>query len=201
MHNLSGKTAVVTGASRGIGRLSALALAARGARVLVHYAHRQPEADAVVRDIRQPGGWAEAVAADLAISQGPHQLAQQVRSAVGDRLDILVLNAGVTLAAELADTALDDFDRLFAINVRAPFFLVQQTLPLLAEGGSIIFVSSVVARNVFPRLPAYAATKGAIDTLVKHLAAALGTRGLRVNAGNPSSPARRSRTGVAWQQG
>jgi 3-oxoacyl-[acyl-carrier protein] reductase len=185
MANLSGKTALVTGASRGIGRASALALAQEGAQVLVHYGKGKAEAEAVVGEIRNGGGRADAVAADLALPDGPHLLAKQVRAIVGDRLDILVANAGVGKSANIEDTTVEDFDRLFAINVRAPFFLVQQTLPILGNGSSIVFISSLAAHAVVGTLSAYSATKGAIDTLVKHFAAALGPRGIRVNAVAP----------------
>jgi NAD(P)-dependent dehydrogenase (short-subunit alcohol dehydrogenase family) len=185
MASLSGKTALVTGASRGIGRASALALAAAGAQVLVHYGSSEKEADAVIAVIREAGGKAEKVGADLRKPEGPHALARQVRAIVGDRLDILVANAGISKAASIEDTTLEDFDRLFAVNVRAPYFLVQQLLPVLSKGSTIIFTSSLVARASAGTLPAYAATKGAIDTLVKHFAAALGSRGIRVNAVAP----------------
>ena len=185
MTRLDGKTALVTGASRGIGRASALALAKLGAQVLVHYGQAAKEAAEVVAEIRKLGGRADAVAADLAAVDGPHQLAREVRAIVGDRLDILVANAGVSKAAVIEETTVEDFDRLFAVNVRAPFFLVQQLLPILQEGSNIVLVSSLAAHAVVGTLPAYAATKGAIDTLVKHFASALGTRGIRVNAVAP----------------
>src|SRR5882724_76537 len=185
MTTLSGKTALVTGASRGIGRASALALARMGAQVLVHYSSGVKEADAVVADIRKAGGRADAVAADLSAPDGAHKLAQQVRAVVGDRLDILVANAGVSKAATIEDTTVEDFDRLFAVNVRAPFFLVQQLLPILHEGSSVVLLSSLGARAAVGTLYAYSATKGAVDTLVKHFAATLGPRGIRVNAVAP----------------
>jgi 3-oxoacyl-[acyl-carrier protein] reductase len=185
MTDLKGKTALVTGASRGIGRASALALAKSGAQVLVHYASGAKEADAVAAEIRKLGGRADTVGADLAAPNGPHRLAQQVRTIVGDRLDILVANAGVAKSASIEDTTIEDFDRLFAVNVRAPFFLVQQLLPILHEGSSIVLLSSLAAHAAVGALPAYAATKGAIDTLVKHFASALGARGIRVNAVAP----------------
>jgi 3-oxoacyl-[acyl-carrier protein] reductase len=185
MVNLSGKTALVTGASRGIGRASALALAQGGAQVLVHYGRGKAEAEGVAAQIRNAGGRAEVVASDLAAPDGAHNLAKQVRGIVGDRLDILVANAGVAKSANIEDTTVEDFDRLFAVNVRAPFFLVQQTLPILGKGSSIVFVSSLAAQAVVGTIAAYAATKGAIDTLVKHFAAALGPRGIRVNAVAP----------------
>jgi 3-oxoacyl-[acyl-carrier protein] reductase len=185
MTNLSGKTALVTGASRGIGRASALALAAAGAQVLVHYGRGATEAGGVVGEIRKAGGRADAVAADLERADGPHKLAKLARDIVGDRLDILVANAGVSKSAAIEDTTIEDFDRLFAINVRAPFFLVQQLLPILSKGSSIVLVASVAARAVAGTIPAYAATKGAIETLVKHFASLLGARGIRVNAVAP----------------
>src|SRR6266550_4622080 len=126
MTKLAGKTALVTGASRGIGRASALALATAGAQVVVHYGRGANEAEAVV---------AEAVGADLSAADGAHKLAKQVRAIVGDRLDILVANAGITKSATIEETTVEDFDKLFAVNVRAPFFLVQQLLPILGSGG------------------------------------------------------------------
>jgi len=185
MPSLSGKTALVTGASRGIGRAAAMALAADGAQVLVHYGTGKAEAEAVVAEIRKVGGRADMVAADLAEPDAPLKLASQVRKIVGDRLDILVANAGISKAASIEDTTVEDFDRLFAVNVRAPFFLVQQLLPILHEGSSIVLLSSLAAKAAVGTLYAYAATKGAVDTLVKHFAAALGPRGIRVNAVAP----------------
>jgi 3-oxoacyl-[acyl-carrier protein] reductase len=185
MANLLGKTALVTGASRGIGRASALALGAAGAQVVVHYNHGAEEAEAVVSAIRLAGGRGEKVAADLRASNGPHMLAKRVRGIVGDRLDILVANAGAAKAATIEDTTIEDFDELFAVNVRAPFFVVQQLLPILCEGSSIVLVSSLAARASVGTLSAYAATKGAVATLVTHFAAALGSRGIRVNGVAP----------------
>jgi NAD(P)-dependent dehydrogenase (short-subunit alcohol dehydrogenase family) len=183
--NLSGKTALVTGASRGIGRASALALANAGAQVLVHYSNSEKEADAVVAEISKNGGRAEKVGADLRQAGGPHILAKRVLAIVGDRLDILVANAGISKAASIEDTSIEDFDNLYAVNVRAPFFLVQQLLPALCKGSNIIFTSSLAAHASLGALSAYGATKGAIDTLVKHFASALGSRGIRVNAVAP----------------
>jgi 3-oxoacyl-[acyl-carrier protein] reductase len=185
MTTLIGKTALVTGASRGIGRATALALAKAGAQVIVHYGNAQKEADAVVKEIIAAGGRAQKVSADLSKPHGAHELAKQVRGIVGDRLDILVANAGISKAASIEELTVDDFDQLFAVNVRAPYFLVQQLLPTLCKGSTIIFTSSLVARAVAGTLSAYAATKGAIDTLVKHFAATLGERGIRVNAVAP----------------
>jgi NAD(P)-dependent dehydrogenase (short-subunit alcohol dehydrogenase family) len=170
MNSLANKTALVTGASRGMGRAAALALAAAGARVVVHYGRNAA------------GGRADAVGADLSAPDGAHVLASAVRNLIGDRLDILFANAGISRSAPIEDVSVKDFDDLFAVNVRAPYFLVQQLLPALHEGSSVILVSSLGAHAAVGTLSAYAATKGAIDTLVKYFAAALGPRGIRVNA-------------------
>jgi NAD(P)-dependent dehydrogenase (short-subunit alcohol dehydrogenase family) len=111
---------------------------------------------------------------------------------IGDRLDILVLNAGISKSARIADYTVEDFDYLFSTNVRGPFFLVQQLMPVLGEGSSIVVISSASARTVAgkpgldnPSILAYASTKGALETLVKNWAAILGPSGIRVNAVAP----------------
>ncbi len=185
MTSLANKTALVTGASRGMGRATALVLAAAGARVIVHYGRNADEAKTVVDQIRAAGGRADAVAADLAVSDGAHILAAQVHDLIGDRLDILVSNAGISKAASFEDMTVKDFDELFAVNVRAPYFLVQQLLPMLGNASNIVFLSSLGARTAVGTLSAYASTKGAINTLVKYFAVALGPRGVRVNAVAP----------------
>ncbi len=192
MTTLQDKTALVTGASRGIGRATALALAEAGAHVLVHYGHSVHEAESLVAEIQTKGGRADAVSADLGTPDGASLLAKQVRSIVGNRLDVLVLNAGISKAARIADYTVEDFNSLFATNVRGPFFLVQQLLPLLGEGSNIIVISSIGGHAVVgkpglenPSLLAYASTKGALETLVRNWAAILGPHGIRVNAVAP----------------
>jgi 3-oxoacyl-[acyl-carrier protein] reductase len=192
MATLQNKTALVTGASRGIGRAIASALAKAGAHVLVHYGRSAQDAESLVAGIRSSGGRADAIGADLGAPQGATLLAKQVRSIVGDRLDVFVSNAGITKAATIKDHTVEDFDDLFATNVRSPFFLVQQLLPILGEGSNIIVISSLGARAVVgkpglgnPSLLAYVATKGALETLVKNWAAILGPQGIRVNAVAP----------------
>src|SRR3954454_232580 len=192
MAALRNKTALVTGASRGIGRATASALAEAGAHVLVHYGRSAQDAESLVADIRSKEGRADAIQADLGTSDGATLLAKEVRSIVGERLDVLVSNAGISKAATIQDHTVEDFDNLFATNVRSPFFLVQQLLPVLGAGSNIVVISSVAARTVAgmpalenPSLLAYASTKGAIETLVKHWAAILGPRGIRVNAVAP----------------
>src|ERR1700746_1440251 len=186
------KVALVTGASRGIGRATALALAEMGVHVLVHYGRSAQEAQSLVESIHSKGGRADAIRADLGTPEGATVLAKEVRSIVGKQLDLLVLNAGISKAATLKDHTVEDFDNLFATNVRSPFFLVQQLLPILGGGSNIIVISSLGARAVpgtpdldKPSLLASAATQGAIETLVKNWAAILGPRGIRVNAVAP----------------
>jgi 3-oxoacyl-[acyl-carrier protein] reductase len=143
MTTLQNKTALVTGASRGIGRATAAALAEAGAHVLVHYGRSAQEAESLVSDIRTKGDRADAISAELGTPGGALLLAKQVRSIVGDRLDVLVLNAGISKTATLADYTVEDFDNLFATNVRGPFFVVQHLLPGLGEDSSIVAISSL----------------------------------------------------------
>src|SRR5580692_10504736 len=179
-------------ASRGIGRATAAALARAGAHVLVHYGRSPREAESVVSEIETKSGLANAISADLGTPNGAALLAKQVRSIVGDRLDVLVLNAGISKAARLSDYKVEDFDNLFATNVRGPFFLVQQLLPILGDGSNIIVISSLGAHAVVGKpgvdnasILAYASTKGALEILVKNWAAILGPQGIRVNAVAP----------------
>src|SRR6202008_3390012 len=192
MTRLQGKTALVTGASRGIGRAPASAFANAGVPVLVHYGRSAQDAEYLVAAIRSKGGHADAIRADLGTPEGATLLAKEVRLIIGERLDVLVSNAGISKAATIKDHTVADFDNLFATNVRGPFFLVQQLLPVLGEGSNIIVISSAVARTVVgkpglddPSILAYAATKGAIETLVRNWAAILGPQGIRVNAVAP----------------
>ncbi|HEY7978768.1 MAG TPA: SDR family oxidoreductase [Rhizomicrobium sp.] len=184
MSRLSGKIALVTGASRGIGRAAARALAADGAHVIIHYGNKAAEANSLAAEIRGLGGKADVVGADLTAPDAALNLARQVKE-ITNTLDILMLNAGTGVAAPIEKTTVADFDRVFAINVRAPYFTIQQLLPILSDGASVIFTSSVVARAQVGELSAYAATKGAVNTLVKQLAPVLAARNIRVNAVAP----------------
>jgi NAD(P)-dependent dehydrogenase (short-subunit alcohol dehydrogenase family) len=159
---------------------------------LVHYARSAREAETLVAEIESKGGQADAIAADLAHPDGASKLAEQVKVLPVTRLDVLILNAGVSKSALLADYTIEDLDNLFATNVRGPFFLVQKLVPLLGEGSNIVAITSGVARLVVgkpglenPSILGYASTKGALETLVKNWAAILGPRGIRVNAVAP----------------
>jgi NAD(P)-dependent dehydrogenase (short-subunit alcohol dehydrogenase family) len=147
-----------------------------------------------VTGIRSKGGRADAIRADLGTADGATAVAREVREIVGERLDVLVSNAGISKSATIKDHTVEDFDNLFATNVRSPFFLVQQLLPVLGEGSNIIVISSLGAHAVVgnpgldnPSLLAYGATKGALETLVKNWAAILGPQGIRVNAVAPGA--------------
>ena len=185
---LANKTALVTGASRGIGRAIAKRLAADGAHVFVHYNRSAAEAEALVAEIEKGGGSGETLAANLEDAQSVNRLISEVKSRLGDRkLDVLVNNAGIIDYWTLGDNDPTILDRLLAVNVRAPYQLTNALVDQLAVGGRVLFLSSVVADNHFSGATAYAITKGAIDTLTRCLAAELGERGIRVNAIAPGA--------------
>jgi NAD(P)-dependent dehydrogenase (short-subunit alcohol dehydrogenase family) len=180
---LANKTALVTGASRGIGRAIAKRLAADGAHVFVHYNKSSNSAEALVGEIEQAGGSAEAIAANLEDVAAVDRLVDEVKQRLGGRkLDILVNNAAIAELVAFSDTDAKTLDRHLAVNVRAPFQLTSGLADELASGGRVLFTSSVVAKSFFPGAPGYAITKGAIDTLTRHLAGTFGDRGIRVNA-------------------
>ncbi|MGI4730348.1 MAG: SDR family NAD(P)-dependent oxidoreductase [Janthinobacterium lividum] len=187
MADLSNRIALVTGGSRGLGRATASRLAEHGAHVIVHYGTSRDAADALVAEVRAKGGAADALGADLAAPDGAHRLAEAVRALGINRLDVLVANAGIGEMRPIEQESVDSFDRHFAVNVRAPYFLVQQLLPVLGEGSSVVFLSSVVARVAFDGSSVYSATKGAIEVLTRNLAKELGPRGIRVNAIAPGA--------------
>src|SRR3984893_2803426 len=142
------KTALVTGASRGIGRATASALAETGAHILVHYGRSAQEAQSLVESIHSKGGRADAIRADFGTPEGATLLAKEVRFIVGKQLDVLVLNAGIYKAATIKDYTVANFENLFSTNVRRALFLEQQLLPVLSEGSNIIVISSVGAHAV-----------------------------------------------------
>ncbi|WP_112242276.1 SDR family oxidoreductase [Kribbella monticola] len=178
------KTALVTGGSRGIGRAIAVRLAADGTRVAVHYGNNETAAKQTVDDIRAAGGDAFAVQADLAAADAVETL-WAAFDHEADGLDILVNNAGITRQQPLAEVTPEWFDQIVAVNVKAPFFLIQQGVRRLRDGGRIVNISSGVTRIAFPEDAPYAMTKGALNTLTLALAKELGPRGITVNSVAP----------------
>jgi NAD(P)-dependent dehydrogenase (short-subunit alcohol dehydrogenase family) len=183
---LTGKTALVTGGSRGIGRAIATRLAREGARVAVHYGSNETAAKETVAAIERAGGQAFAVRADLADTAELDALFAGLRDGLGERpLDILVNNAAyIDYSATIEGATPEAFDRLFAVNVRAPLFVIQRALPLMPEGGRIINVSSGVTWFATPEV-VYGMTKGALNVLTRSLAHTQGRRGITVNTVSP----------------
>jgi NAD(P)-dependent dehydrogenase (short-subunit alcohol dehydrogenase family) len=186
----AGRTALVTGASQGIGAATARALAADGYRVVVHYGSQRDKAEAVAAQIRAAGGSADVVGADLADHEAPFRLAEEVSALCGGRLHALVLNAGIMPGvSDVGSCTPEMFDRIFAVNLRAPFFLLQALAPVLADGASVVMLSSVTARRVIGPVAAYGAMKHALESLVCRAAAEFGPRWIRVNAVAPATTA------------
>jgi 3-oxoacyl-[acyl-carrier protein] reductase len=191
---LAGKIALVTGASRGIGRATAERLAAGGATVAVHYNAAKAEADAVVAAIVARGGAAFALQADLSSRTGAQDLAAAFAAALTARFgasafDILVNNAGVGRRAPIEDVSEADFDRIVQVNLKSPFFLIKALLPQLRDGGRIVNISSMGTRAAYPEMAAYAPAKAGLEALSVLLAAQLGPRGITVNAVLPGATA------------
>jgi 3-oxoacyl-[acyl-carrier protein] reductase len=179
--DLAPRTALVTGGSRGIGRAVAELLALAGARVAVNYARREGPANALVREIRAAGGEAMAIAGDVSVPEEARQLVRDVVAA-WQRLDILVNNAGVWKEDAAGQGDLNTWDNTLAVNLRGAFLVTDAAVPHLEkEGGSIVFVSSTAGQRGEAFHSAYAASKGALISYTKSLAAELGPRGIRVN--------------------
>jgi NAD(P)-dependent dehydrogenase (short-subunit alcohol dehydrogenase family) len=184
MSDLTGKTALVTGGSRGLGRAIATRLAANGALTAVHYGGNERGALETVAEIERAGGTAFTVGADLATAGGVDRLVDGLTGGLaGRRLDVLVNNAGV-FTGTFEETTPEEFDHAFAVNVRSLFFLTQRLVPLLADGGRVINMSSGVTRLAIPQV-VYQMTKAAVDVLGRSLAMLLGPRGITVNTVQP----------------
>lgn len=190
MSRLAGKTALVTGASRGIGRAVAERLAADGALVAVHYGTSREAAEQTVKTIMAAGGLAFPVRAELDGPGYADMLLESVSAGLREHtgkadLNILVNNAGIMGGVKPEDVTPELFDRLIAVNAKAPFFIIQRSLPLMPDGGRIINISSGLTRFANPDEVAYAMTKGAVEQLSLHFAKYLGPRQITVNSVAP----------------
>lgn len=191
---LAGKIALVTGASRGIGRAIAVQLASEGATVAVHYGGGAAEAASTLATIEAAGGRGFLVQADLAAPGTPAALAETFSRELAARFgaphfDILVNNAGIGGRAPIEEITEAAFDRMMGINLKAPFFLIQALLPTLRAGGRIVNVSSMGTRAAYASMPVYAPSKAGLEALTRVLAVHLGPRGITVNAVMPGATA------------
>jgi NAD(P)-dependent dehydrogenase (short-subunit alcohol dehydrogenase family) len=186
------KLALITGGSRGLGRNGAITLSRKGIDVILTYNSKKEEAEATVKEIEANGGKAVALQLNVADVKGFASFAEQVKSVLQntwnrENFDFLVNNAGTGLHKPFAETTEEDFDTLVNIHFKGVFFLTQKILPMIADGGSIINVSTGLARFALPGYSAYAAMKGAIETLTRYQAKELGSRGIRVNVIAPGA--------------
>ncbi len=184
MQNLTEKVILVTGASRGIGAAVARSLAAAGAKVIVNYAGSKADAENVVSAIREAGGSALAVQADVS---NPAQVIRLFDEAIAQygRIDVLVNNAGIMITKQIKDTTDEDFSRMFDINVKGVFNTLREAATRLADNGSIINFSTSVNRIMIPGYASYVATKAAVEQLTRVFAKEVGSRGINVNSLSP----------------
>lgn len=186
------KIALITGGSRGLGKNAALALANRGVDIILTYNRKQAEAEDTVKEVEQLGRKAAALQLDVSNSGSFIDFSEQVKKLLRekwntDHFDFLVNNAGIGIHATFAETTEQEFDQLTNIHFKGVFFLTQRLLSLIGDGGRILNVSTGLTRFALPGFAAYAAMKGAIETLTKYMAKELGPRGIAVNVIAPGA--------------
>ncbi|MHA6768948.1 SDR family NAD(P)-dependent oxidoreductase [Sphingobium ummariense] len=186
------KITIITGGSRGLGRAAAIACAAQGQGVILTYNRKPEQAAEVVRAIEEDGGEAIALKLDVADIASFPRFRDEVAAALSKRwgrsdFDHLVNNAGYGVFNPIASVSEAEFDGLFAVHLKGPFFLTQMLLPLLADGGAIVNLTSATTRVATPGVAPYAAFKGGLDVLTRYMAKEFGDRGIRANAVSPGA--------------
>lgn len=189
---MDNKIALITGGSRGLGKNAAIALAKKGTDIILTYHTKQTEAEEVVKEIENLGRKAIAIQLDVSNIKSFSAFSQQIKSVLKQKweredFDFLVNNAGIGIHATFAETTEEEFDQLMNIQFKSVFFLTQRLLSLIADGGRILNVSTGLTRFALPGFAAYAAMKGAVETLTKYLAKELGTRGIAANVIAPGA--------------
>lgn len=189
---MSNKIAIVTGGSRGLGRNTAIHLARKGVDVILTYYRQRDEAEKVVAEIEKLGGKGAALQLDTGDSKSFADFAERVKALLAskwarDRFDILINNAGQGVHAPFAETTEEQFDQLVATHFKGVYFLTQRLLPLIADGGRIVNLSTGLARFATPGFSAYASMKGAVEVLTRYMAKELGPRGIAVNVVAPGA--------------
>lgn len=184
MSQLAGKVAIVTGASRGIGRAIALKLAGNGASIIVNYAGNAQKAQQTVEEIKVLGVEAHPIQADVSKISEIKKLFDQTIKQFG-KVDILVNNAGINIYKPIIEVTEEDFDKIFDINVKGTYFACQQAALRMADSGRIINFSSSTTAMMLPTYSAYVATKGAVEQMTRVLAKELGSKGITVNVVSP----------------
>jgi 3-oxoacyl-[acyl-carrier protein] reductase len=181
---LEGKNALVTGASRGIGKAIAERLAADGASIVINYSKNKQPAQAAVDSILGRGGKATAIQADISRPSEVRRLFTEAEKKMG-RLDIVVANAGVVLEKPLIDSTEEDYDSVFNINTKGVFFTLQEAARRIRDGGRVVAVSTGGTKMLFANLSLYLGSKGAIEQFVRSLSRELGSRNITVNVLSP----------------
>lgn len=186
------KIAIITGASRGLGKNTALHLAAQGIAVIGTYHSNKVEADALIQEIESKGGRAAMLQLDVGSSASFDIFVGTLKGVLHakfnvDTFDYLINNAGIGLGSSIAETTEEQFDQLMNIHLKGPFFLTQKLLPLIADGGRIVNISTGLTRFSFPDYAAYAMMKGGVEVMTRYMAKEFGARGIAVNTLAPGA--------------